>query len=175
MPGDARRADRRAMSTPAGASSSTACAPIAGGAEAGASAASAVEAAYVSHASGRSSPTPTPASSSCRSAGWVEAQRAVKEPAELERIEVACAIADRGPRGHDRRTSDPASAEHDLALALEWRIRTGGAEALAFDVACLSGPSRGAAARLAGPRALSPRARCCSSTSGPRSRAIART
>jgi Xaa-Pro aminopeptidase len=31
-------------------------------------------------------------------------------------------------------------AERDLALALEWRIRTGGAEGLAFDVACLSGP-----------------------------------
>ena len=30
--------------------------------------------------------------------------------------------------------------EMDLALRLEWLIRTGGAEALAFDVACLSGP-----------------------------------
>ena len=30
--------------------------------------------------------------------------------------------------------------EHDLALRLEWLIRTGGAEALAFDVACLAGP-----------------------------------
>ena len=31
-------------------------------------------------------------------------------------------------------------SEHELALALEWRMRTGGAEGLAFDVACLSGP-----------------------------------
>ena len=30
--------------------------------------------------------------------------------------------------------------EHDLALRLEWLIRTGGAESLAFDVACLAGP-----------------------------------
>ena len=27
--------------------------------------------------------------------GWVEADRAVKEPAELERIAAACAVADR--------------------------------------------------------------------------------
>ena len=30
--------------------------------------------------------------------------------------------------------------EADFALRLEWLMRTGGAEALAFDVACLSGP-----------------------------------
>jgi Xaa-Pro aminopeptidase len=30
--------------------------------------------------------------------------------------------------------------EADLAMRLEWLIRTGGAEALAFEVACLSGP-----------------------------------
>jgi Xaa-Pro aminopeptidase len=30
--------------------------------------------------------------------------------------------------------------EVDVALRLEWAVRTGGAEALAFDVACLSGP-----------------------------------
>jgi Xaa-Pro aminopeptidase len=29
--------------------------------------------------------------------------------------------------------------ERDVALSLEWEIRTGGAEALAFDVACLAG------------------------------------
>ncbi len=34
----------------------------------------------------------------------------------------------------------PGSTEADLALRLEWLIRTGGAQALAFDVACLSGP-----------------------------------
>ena len=30
--------------------------------------------------------------------------------------------------------------EHDLALRLEWLMRTGGADALAFGVACLAGP-----------------------------------
>ncbi len=71
--------------------------------------------------------------------GWVEADRAVKEPAEVERIAAACAVADRSlaallPEIHAGVT------EADLALQLEWLIRTGGAEALAFDVACLSGP-----------------------------------
>ncbi|HEV8402794.1 MAG TPA: Xaa-Pro peptidase family protein [Candidatus Limnocylindrales bacterium] len=71
--------------------------------------------------------------------GWVEADRAVKEPAEIERIAAACAVADRALatllpeiRG--------AVTEAQLALRLEWLIRSGGAEALAFDVACLSGP-----------------------------------
>ena len=71
--------------------------------------------------------------------GWLEADRAVKEPAELERVAAACAVADRAlaallPEIH------PGVTESDLALRLEWLIRTGGAEALAFDVACLSGP-----------------------------------
>src|SRR4029079_13665199 len=35
---------------------------------------------------------------------------------------------------------EPGLTESDIALRLEWRMRTGGAEALAFDVAGLSGP-----------------------------------
>jgi Xaa-Pro aminopeptidase len=71
--------------------------------------------------------------------GWVEADRAVKEPAELERVAAACAVADRAlavllPAIRAGRT------ERELALELEWAMRTGGADALAFDVACLSGP-----------------------------------
>ena len=71
--------------------------------------------------------------------GWIEAHRAVKEPAELERIEAACRVAD---QALEETLADirPGVTEEELALALEWRIRTGGAEALAFDVACLSGP-----------------------------------
>jgi Xaa-Pro aminopeptidase/Xaa-Pro dipeptidase len=71
--------------------------------------------------------------------GWVEADRAVKEPAEIERIAAACAVADRALATllPDVR---PGITEVELALRLEWLIRTGGAEALAFDVACLSGP-----------------------------------
>src|SRR6185295_18932101 len=71
--------------------------------------------------------------------GWIEADRAVKEPAEVERIAAACAVADRALATllPDIR---PGSTEADLALRLEWLMRTGGAEALAFDVTCLAGP-----------------------------------
>ena len=71
--------------------------------------------------------------------GWVEADRAVKEPAEIERIAAACAVADRALAGLLPEIRS-GMTEVDLALRLEWAIRTGGAEALAFDVACLSGP-----------------------------------
>jgi Xaa-Pro aminopeptidase len=71
--------------------------------------------------------------------GWVEADRAVKEPAELERIAAACAVADRALAAL-LPDIGPDSTEAELALRLEWLMRTGGAEALAFDVACLAGP-----------------------------------
>ena len=82
--------------------------------------------------------------------GWVEAQRAVKEPAELERIAAACAIADRALEdtiGDIR----PGAAEQDLALALEWRHahRRGRGARVRRRVPVR--PSRGAAAWLAGP------------------------
>ena len=71
--------------------------------------------------------------------GWVEADRAVKEPAELERIAAACAVADRALATLLPEIG-PGVTEAELALRLEWLMRTGGAEALAFDVACLAGP-----------------------------------
>ncbi|HEV8489454.1 MAG TPA: aminopeptidase P family protein [Candidatus Limnocylindrales bacterium] len=71
--------------------------------------------------------------------GWVEADRATKEPAELERIAAACAIADRALATLLPRIK-PGATEAALALELEWLMRTSGAEALAFDVACLAGP-----------------------------------
>lgn len=71
--------------------------------------------------------------------GWVEADRAVKEPSEVERIAAACAVADRSLAALLPEIR-PGVTEAQLALRLEWLIRTGGAEALAFDVACLSGP-----------------------------------
>lgn len=71
--------------------------------------------------------------------GWIEADRAVKEPAELERVAAACAVADRALAALLPEIR-PGITEADLALRLEWLIRTGGAEALAFDVACLAGP-----------------------------------
>jgi Xaa-Pro aminopeptidase len=71
--------------------------------------------------------------------GWVEPDRATKEASELERIAAACAVADRALATLLPRIRPPAT-EVELALALEWEMRTNGAEALAFEVACLSGP-----------------------------------
>ncbi len=70
---------------------------------------------------------------------WLAALRAVKEPAEMERIAAACAVADQALQ----RLLPSVRAgvtERELALDLEWSLRTHGAEALAFDVTCLSGP-----------------------------------
>jgi Xaa-Pro aminopeptidase len=71
--------------------------------------------------------------------GWVEAMRAVKTPDEVERIAAACAVADRALAALLPEIRAGVT-ERELALRLEWHIRTGGAECLAFDVACLAGP-----------------------------------
>ncbi len=71
--------------------------------------------------------------------GWVEANRQLKEPAELERVAAASAIADRALASL-LPSIRPGVTEKELALDLEWRIRTSGADRLAFDVACLAGP-----------------------------------
>ena len=99
--------------------------------------------------------------------GWVEADRATKEPAELERVAAACAVADRALAALLPEIR-PGVTEAELALRLEWLMRTGGAEALAFDVACLAGTGGGAAARLAGRSSGPATARSSSSTSAPR-------
>jgi len=70
--------------------------------------------------------------------GLIETQRVTKEPSELERIAAACAIADEALDATLPQIREGVT-ERELAMALEWRIRTGGAEALAFDVACLAG------------------------------------
>jgi Xaa-Pro aminopeptidase len=70
--------------------------------------------------------------------GWIEADRAIKEPAELERVAAACAVADRALAALLPKVR-PGATEHDLALELEWLIRTGGAEAIAFEPTCLVG------------------------------------
>jgi Xaa-Pro aminopeptidase len=98
----------------------------------------AMEAGHVSHAVWQRLAAAAPGVELIPIEGWVEELRAVKEPAEVERIAAACAVADAAlkrllPRIAVGRT------EAELALELEWEIRTGGAEALAFDVACLAG------------------------------------
>ena len=69
--------------------------------------------------------------------GWLEADRASKEPAEVERIAAACAVADRALAALLPRIR-PGVTERALALELEWLMRTGGAEAVAFDPTCAS-------------------------------------
>ena len=71
--------------------------------------------------------------------GWIESDRAVKEPSEVERVAAACAVADAALTRLLPQVR-PGITEAELALALEWEMRSNGAEALAFDVACLAGP-----------------------------------
>jgi len=99
----------------------------------------AVEAAHVSQATWSKLAAAAPQAELVPIDGWVEGDREVKEPAELERVGAACAVADRALATLLPEIR-PGITESELALRLEWLIRTGGAEALAFDVACLSGP-----------------------------------
>jgi Xaa-Pro aminopeptidase len=98
-----------------------------------------VEAGFVSHAVWERLAAAAPDVELVPVEGWIEADRAVKEPAEVERIAAACTVADRALATLLPEIR-PGVTETTLALRLEWLIRTGGAEALAFDVACLSGP-----------------------------------
>jgi len=100
----------------------------------------AVESEQVSHRLWDQLALAAPAVELVEAAGWVEADRAVKEPSEIERIRFACAVADRALDAIVRRIK-PGQTERELALALEWEMRTCGADALAFGVACLTGPN----------------------------------
>jgi Xaa-Pro aminopeptidase len=97
-----------------------------------------VEAGFVPHATWQKLAAAAPDVELVAVEGWVEADRATKEPAESERIAAACAVTDRALATllPEIRTG---VTEAELALRLEWLMRTGGAEALAFDVACLAG------------------------------------
>jgi Xaa-Pro aminopeptidase len=99
----------------------------------------AVEAALVSHQLWQQLQLAAPNVELVEASGWVEADRATKEPAEVERIRSACAVADRSLAALVRRIK-PGQSERELALSLEWEMRTGCADGLAFGVACLVGP-----------------------------------
>ena len=80
----------------------------------------AVEAGFVSHATWQRLAEAAPAVELVPVEGWVEADRAVKEPAELERIAAACAVADRAlaallPRDPRRRDGGRARAAPGVA------------------------------------------------------------
>jgi Xaa-Pro aminopeptidase/Xaa-Pro dipeptidase len=110
-----------------------------GGGDRGAIRRVAVEAGFVSHATWTRLAAAAPDVELVPAEGWIETLRQVKEPAELERIGSACAVADAALSRLLPRIR-PGVTEHELALDLEWEMRTHGAEALAFDVACLAGP-----------------------------------
>ena len=99
----------------------------------------AVEAGFVPHATWDRLAAAAPDAELVPAEGWIEADRQVKDPSEIERIAAACAVADRALAAL-LPVIRPGMTERDLALDLEWRMRTGGAEALAFDVTCLAGP-----------------------------------
>ncbi len=99
----------------------------------------AVEAGFVPHATWQRLVAAAPDVELVPIEGWIEADRATKEPSELERVAAACAVADRALATLLPEIR-PGVTERELALRLEWLMRTSGAEALAFDVACLSGP-----------------------------------
>ena len=99
----------------------------------------AVEAAAVSHATWTSLAAADTHLELVPAEGWVEGLREVKEPAEVERISAAAAIADAALDALLPRMIEGVT-EHELALELEWALRTSGADGLAFDIACLSGP-----------------------------------
>ncbi len=113
----------------------------------------AVEAGFVSHAVWGRLAAAAPAVELVPIEGWLEADRAVKEPAEVERIGAACSVADRALAAllPEIRVG---TTEVALALRLEWLMRTGGAEALAFDVACLAGPEAALPHGSPGPRPM---------------------
>ena len=98
-----------------------------------------VEAGFLSHAEWLRLAEATPSLQLVPVEGLVEGQRQSKETAELERVRAACAVADAALSATLPEIRGGVS-ERELALALEWRMRSDGADGLAFDVACLSGP-----------------------------------
>jgi Xaa-Pro aminopeptidase len=99
----------------------------------------AVPRADISHALWESLAAAAPDVELVPAGAWVDEDRGVKEPSEIERIVAACAVADRALAALLPEIR-PGVTEAALAWRLEALMRTGGAEALAFDVAALAGP-----------------------------------
>jgi Xaa-Pro aminopeptidase len=99
----------------------------------------AMEAGFVSHALWRKLEAAAPDVELVPIEGWIEAERTIKGSTEVERIAAACAVADRALATLLPKIR-PGVTESALALELEWLLRTGGAEAVAFDPTCLAGP-----------------------------------
>ena len=97
-----------------------------------------IEAGFVSYAMWRRLEAADPAVELVPVEGWIEQDRATKESSELERVAAACSVADRALATLLPKIR-PGVTEAALALDLEWLLRTGGAEAVAFDPTCLAG------------------------------------
>ena len=97
-----------------------------GGGAAGSVRRVALEAGFVSHATWTRLVAAAPELELVPVEGWVEEQRQVKEPSEIERIGAACAVADEALTRLLPQIR-PGVTEHELALALEWEMRTHGA------------------------------------------------
>ncbi len=82
---------------------------------------------------------------------WIDEDRAVKEPPEIERIAAAAAVADRALAAVLPEIR-AGLTEAALAWRLEVLMREGGAEALAFDVAALAGAQAALPHGSPGPR-----------------------
>ncbi|TAL11746.1 MAG: hypothetical protein EPO00_02920, partial [Chloroflexota bacterium] len=80
----------------------------------------AVEAGFVPHATWERLAAAAPDVELIAVEGWVEADRQVKEPAEIERIAAACAVADRALAALLPMIR-PGMTEAELAMDLEWR------------------------------------------------------
>jgi Xaa-Pro aminopeptidase len=111
-----------------------------GGAARGAVRRVAIEAGYLDHAAWTRLAEGAPDVELVPVEGWVEELRQVKEAAELERIAAACRVADDALSAIVDAIR-PGVSERELALALEWQMRTNGSDGLAFEVACLGGPN----------------------------------
>jgi len=98
----------------------------------------AVEASIVSHSMWQKLAEAAPDVELVPADGWIETLRQVKEPAELERVAASCAVADLALT-RLLPSIKSGMTEHEVALKLEFEMRTHGAEALAFDVAVLAG------------------------------------
>ncbi|MBM4407592.1 MAG: aminopeptidase P family protein [Chloroflexi bacterium] len=117
----------------------------------------AVEAGFVSYALWERLASAAPDVELVAASGWIERDRVVKEPAELERVAAACGVADRALDSL-LPAIRPGVTERELAWQLEVLIRRpgSGAEALAFDVAALFGPEAALPHGAPGDRPIAP-------------------
>ena len=86
---------------------------------------------------------------------WIESLRQVKENVELERIAAAAAVTD-ATMEHVIGELTPGKTERDIALEIEYHMRTNGAEDVAFKPIVASGPNSSRPHASTTDRALEP-------------------